>query len=274
VAFLSDVMQKLMRGILFDLDGVLYNSEESIAGAAETVGWVQSQNIPHLFVTNTSSRGRAALVDKLRRFGIGTELHHILTPCIAAAEWLKTRNDGKAALFINPKARIEFEGVTCLSEELETGARYIVIGDMGDAWDFGALNRAFRCLQANPEAMLIALGMTRFWRAHDGIRLDAGPFVAALEFATGRKALVLGKPAEPFFRVAAKRLGLPVDQIVMVGDDIETDIAGAQQAGLKSVLLRTGKFQPSDLQRDITPDAVLNSIADLPEWWERVIFGS
>jgi phospholysine phosphohistidine inorganic pyrophosphate phosphatase len=260
---------KLMRGILFDLDGVLYNSEEPIAGAAETVRWVQSQHIPHLFVTNTTSRGRAALVDKLRGFGIHAMLHQILTPCNAAAEWLKTRNDGKAALFINPEALIEFEGVPCISSDLETGVRYIVIGDMGEAWDFRALNRAFRLLQENPEAMLIALGMTRFWRARDGIRLDAGPFVAALEFATGRKALVLGKPAEPFFRAAVERLGLPACEIVMVGDDIETDIAGAQKTGLISVLLQTGKFRPADLERDITPDAVLQSIAGLPDWWGK-----
>jgi phospholysine phosphohistidine inorganic pyrophosphate phosphatase len=255
-----------MHGILFDLDGVLYNSEEPIAGAAETVGWIQAQNIPHLFVTNTSSRGRAALVDKLRRFGIRAELNQILTPCNAAAEWLKTRDDGKTALFINPEARIEFQDITCVSEEIETGVRHIVIGDMGEAWNFRTLNRAFRLLHANPEAVLIALGMTRFWHAEDGIRLDAGPFVAALEFAAGRKALVLGKPAEPFFRAAVERLGLPDNEIVMVGDDIETDIAGAQQAGLMSVLLRTGKFRSSDLERDITPDAVLKSIAELPKW--------
>jgi phospholysine phosphohistidine inorganic pyrophosphate phosphatase len=260
-----------MRGILFDLDGVLYNSEEPIAGAAETVRWVQSQHIPHLFVTNTTSRGRAALVDKLRRFGIRAERHRILTPCNAAAEWLKTRNDGKTALFINPEARIEFKGVPCISDELETEVRYIVLGDMGDAWDYRTLNRAFRLLQANPKATLIALGMTRFWHAQDGIRLDAGPFVAALEFAAGRKALVLGKPAEPFFRAAIERLGLPSCEIVMVGDDIETDIAGSQKAGLKSVLLCTGKFRPSDLERGITPDAVLKSIAGLPTWWERTI---
>jgi phospholysine phosphohistidine inorganic pyrophosphate phosphatase len=262
---------KTMRGILFDLDGVLYNSEEPIAGAAETVRWVQSQHIPHLFVTNTTSRGRATLVDKLCRFGIHAERHQILTPCNAAAEWLKMHNDGKTALFINPKARIEFEGVPCIADELETNVRYIVLGDMGDAWDFRTLNRAFRLLQANPEATLIALGMTRFWHAQDGIRLDAGPFVAALEFATGREAMVLGKPAEPFFRAAIERLGLPACEIVMIGDDIETDIAGSQKAGLKSMLLCTGKFRASDLKRGITPDAVLKSIADLPDWWERTI---
>jgi len=258
-----------MQGILFDLDGVLYNSETPIGGAAEAVGWVQEKGIPHLFVTNTTSRGRDALVEKLNRFGIRADASQILTPCIAAAEWIKKRNDGKTALFVAPKARTEFEQVVCLPEEAESGVRYIVIGDLGEAWNFHTLNRAFRLLHSNPEAVLIALGMTRFWHAHDGIRLDVAPFVAALERATGRKAMVLGKPAESFFRAAVDHLGLRASEIVMIGDDIQTDIAGAQQAGLSSVLLRTGKFREADLEGTIKPDAVLDSIADLPNWWGK-----
>jgi phospholysine phosphohistidine inorganic pyrophosphate phosphatase len=258
-----------MQGILFDLDGVLYNSETPIPGAAEAIGWVRARNIPHLFVTNTTSRGRAVLVEKLKRFEIQADLQQIMTPCVAAAEWLKKRGDGPAALFIAPKARMEFEQIPLLPEEAETGARYVVIGDMGDAWNYRTLNRAFRLLHSNPEAVLIALGMTRYWHAHDGIRLDAAPFVAALQYATGRKPLVLGKPAKPFFHAAVEHLCLPVNEIVMFGDDIETDIAGAQRAGLKGVLLRTGKYRPSDLAGSITPDAVLNSIRDLPQWWDQ-----
>jgi phospholysine phosphohistidine inorganic pyrophosphate phosphatase len=262
-------MDNAMRGILFDLDGVLYNSEEPIDGAAETVGWAQDNKIPHLFVTNTTSRGRDALVEKLLRFGIKAERHQILTPCVSAAEWLKRQNVCKAAFFVNPKARGEFEGIPCIAEEAESGADCVVIGDLGEAWDFRTLNRAFRLLHSNRDARLIALGMTRFWHAEDGIRLDVGPFAAALERATGRKALILGKPAKPFFQTAVSRLDLPPREIAMVGDDIETDIAGAQQAGLRGVLLRTGKFHPSDLNGPIFPDAVLNSIRELPSWWER-----
>jgi phospholysine phosphohistidine inorganic pyrophosphate phosphatase len=258
-----------MRGILLDLDGVLYDSETAIDGAAEAVLWIRSRNIPHLFVTNTTSRGRAALVEKLHRFGIPADSSQILTPCAAAAEWLKKHAEGPAALFVNPKALAEFEQVDRLPEEAEAGARYVVIGDLGDAWNFHTLNRAFRLLHSNPESVLIALGMTRFWHAHDGIRLDAAPFVAALERATGRNPLVLGKPAEPFFRAAADRLGLRASEIVMFGDDIETDIAGAQRAGLQGVLLRTGKFRESDLLSPVKPDAVLHSIRDLPAWWKQ-----
>lgn len=256
-----------MRGILFDLDGVIYNSETPIAGAAATIAWAQKEGIPHLFVTNTSSRGRMALVEKLHRFGIQTEENRILTPCAAAAEWLRNQKNGLTALFVDPKAREEFSEIPCLSEEAETGAQYVVIGDMGDGWDFHTLNRAFRLLHSNPEATLIALGMTRFWFAQDGIRLDAAPFVAALEHATGKKALVLGKPADSFFRMAIDRLHLPASEIIMIGDDVVTDIEGAQKAGLQAVLLRTGKFRPSDLDGTVMPNAVLNSIRDVPEWW-------
>jgi phospholysine phosphohistidine inorganic pyrophosphate phosphatase len=257
-----------MSGMLFDLDGVIYNAETPIEGAAQTIAWVQREEIPHLFVTNTSSRGRTALVEKLLRFGIRTEPDRIWTPCIAAAEWLRNQPDGLTALFVAPKAREEFSGVPCVKEEAETGAKYIVLGDMGEHWDYLTLNRAFRLLHSNPEAILIALGMTRFWQAQDGIRLDAAPFVVALEYATGKKALVLGKPAESFYRTAVERLSLSPSEITMFGDDILTDIGGAKKAGMNTVLLRTGKFQQSDLEGEITPDAVLNSIRDIPAWWK------
>jgi phospholysine phosphohistidine inorganic pyrophosphate phosphatase len=262
-------LENKMRGILFDLDGVLYNSEEPIDGAAHALAWVRTKHIPHLFVTNTTSRGRIALAEKLQRFGIQAEPNQIMTPCNSAAEWLRTQKDGKAALFVNPKARGEFEGVGCVPEEAETGARYVVIGDLGDAWDFLKLNRAFRLLHSNPEATLIALGMTPYWHAQDGLRLDAAPFVAALEYASGKKARVFGKPAESFFLTAVAQLNLLPDRTVMIGDGIETDIAGAQHAGLKAVLVRTGKFRPSDLEGIIKPDAVLNSVRDLPGWWKE-----
>ncbi len=260
-----------IRGVLFDMDGVLYNSDEVIEGAAETVQWVQARNVPHLFVTNTTSRGRASLVEKLRGFRIEADETRILTPCIAAAEWLRSKGGGMTALFVSSKAREEFEGLAFLPHDAETGAHYVVIGDLGDAWDFRTLNQAFRLLHSNPESILIALGMTRFWRAHDGPRLDVAPFVAALEHATGRKALVFGKPAVPFFNAAVERLCLPARAIVMVGDDINTDIAGAQKAGLKSVLVRTGKYRPSDIEGTIKPDAVLDSIRDFPDWIARFI---
>ncbi len=255
------------RGLLFDMDGVLYNGEEPIAGAASALQWVRQREIPHLFVTNTTSRGRTVLVEKLQRFGITATPDQILTPCRTATAWLKRQTPGMVALFVCAATRPDFSGVDCLPDDAETGASYVVIGDLGEGWDFRTLNRAFRLLQSNPEARLVALGMTRYWQRPDGLALDVAPFVAALEHATGRKPVVLGKPAPEFFHAATAQLGLPPQSVAMIGDDIQADIAGAQAAGLPGVLVRTGKFRDSDLHGRAQPDAILDSVADLPRWW-------
>ncbi len=258
-----------LRGILFDLDGVIYDAEQPIPGAAETLDWVRRSKIPHLFVTNTTSRPRSDLTAKLARFGIEARDEQVLTPAVAVAAWLRSQKPGKVALLLKPEAQCELDDTLPRVEAVaETGADYVVVGDLGADWTYTALNRAFRLLHYNPEAVLVALGMTRYWQAPDGISLDVAPFVAALEHATGRQAVVLGKPAQPFFHAAASRLDLPPSQVLMIGDDIAADVGGAQRAGLRGGLVRSGKFRPLDLAGEIRPDVVLNSVADLPAWWE------
>ena len=256
-----------MRGILFDLDGVLYNGEQPIPGAAETVEWARKESIPHLFVTNTTSRSRADLAAKLARLGIPGNQEQILTPCAAAASWLRDEQPEALALFVTPLAKTEFAEFRVLDDSAESGATHVVVGDLGEAWDFKTLNRAFRLLHSNANAKLVALGMTRYWQSPDGPALDVAPFVVALEHATGREAVVMGKPAQPFFEAAVSRLNLSAGEVLMIGDDITGDVAGAQNAGLVGALVRTGKFRPADLEGDTAPYAVFDSIADLPRWW-------
>ena len=162
----------------------------------------------------------------------------------------------------------EFGATPRLDPSAESGAAAVVLGDLGEGWDFRTLNRAFRMLMAEPQPALLALGMTRYWRAADGLRLDVAFFVRGLEHASGAEALVLGKPAPAFFAAALASLGSTADETVIVGDDVVGDVAGGQRAGLKGVLVRTGKFRPADLEGEIRPDAVLDSIADLRAWWE------
>jgi HAD superfamily hydrolase (TIGR01458 family) len=184
----------------------------------------------------------------------------VLSAASAAALWLARQPRGGVALFTTPELREEFAG-------LDEGTRYVVIGDLGEAWDFAKLNRAFRLLMADPQSQLVALGMTRYWQTETGLSLDVAPFVAALEHATGRRAVVLGKPAKEFFLAGASRLGLPPEHVLMVGDDIRADVEGALGAGLKAALVKTGKFREADLGGDVRPDLVLDSVADLPGRW-------
>jgi HAD superfamily hydrolase (TIGR01458 family) len=256
--------------VLLDLDGVVYVGDQPVPGAADTIDWLEREGIPHLFLTNTTSRPRERVVAKLAGLGISVRAAQILTPSVAAVAWLRSRGLTRPAVFVPKATAAEFADLDPLPDEAVHGAGAVVIGDLGEDWSFVTLNRAFRLLMDDVEAPLVALGMTRYWRAEDGLRLDAGAFVRALEYAAGRSAVVVGKPAPLFFGAAVEALQLAADEVVMVGDDIQTDVTGAQQSGLTGVLVRTGKFGESDLGGGTTPDAVLDSLADLPGWWRGV----
>lgn len=258
-----------MRGVLLDLDGVLYVGEQAVPGAVDAVEWLRRHSIPHLFLTNTSSRPRSSLVAKLAGIGVDVTEADVLTPAVAAASWLRASCPGRPALFVPEQTSAEFADLEPLPAGAGDEAASVVVGDLGEAWDFPTLNRAFRLLMGEPRPALVALGMTRYWRAADGLRLDAGAFVRALEYASGVEAVVMGKPAAAFFAAAVRRLDLPSEDVVMVGDDVRADVDGAQRSGLAGVLVRTGKFTEADVHGDVTPRAVLESVADLPSWWEQ-----
>ena len=256
-----------MKAILIDLDGGLYTGENAIEGAAEVISWCIDAAIPHLFLTNTTSRPRTALVDKLAGFGIVTNPDDFLTPAVAAMQWLSNNITGNIALFIPDATRDEFADFQQCDDNSEHDAQAVIVGDLGEGWNFKTLNRAFRLLMNNPDTKLIALGMTRYWRAEDGLRLDAAPFVKALEHASGREAIVLGKPSKEFYSSALDRLGCGASDTIMIGDDIRGDIEASQNTGIRGLLVKTGKFQQTDLDQGIKPFDVIDSIADLPGWW-------
>jgi HAD superfamily hydrolase (TIGR01458 family) len=191
----------------------------------------------------------------------------ILTPPVAATRWLAANVSGPVALFVPPATASEFAPLELADMESTGQVAAVVIGDYGEHWTYDALNRAFRWLMQEPSPALVALGMTRYWRAADGLRLDTAPFVAALEHATGQQAIVLGKPAAAFFEAALGMLGASAAETVMVGDDIRSDIGGARASGIRGLLVRTGKFRPDDLAGDTRPAATLESFAELPAWW-------
>jgi len=257
-----------LRALLIDMDGVLYQGEQAVPGAREVLEWLDSNAVPHLFLTNTSSRPRSALVDKLARLGIDTDRERILTPPVAATRWLSEHVSGPVALFVSPPTRVEFAGIEIADSQTTGPVAAVVIGDYGTNWTFDALNQAFRLLMQEPEPVLVALGMSRYWLAEDGLRLDTAPFVVALEHAAGRKAVVIGKPAAPFFEAALARLEATPAGTCMIGDDIRGDIGGAQALGIGGLLVKTGKYRPEDLRGDIQPLAVLDSVAHLPGWWQ------
>jgi HAD superfamily hydrolase (TIGR01458 family) len=251
----------MTRAVLLDLDGVLYVEEEAVPGAAEAVGRLRAMDVALRFVTNTTTRPRSATLARLAGLGIEVPEDELLTPVVLARQLCAERGHERVALLVAPGTEEEFAGLQPV--EGEEGADAVIVGDLGDGWTYAALNRAFRLVMDGAE--LIALQRNRFWRRADGLSLDAGPFVAALEYATGRDATVVGKPSAAFFGQVLEDLGVDAEGAVMVGDDIETDIGGALGAGLRAVLVRTGKFRADVVEASgIEPTAVVDSIADVP----------
>ena len=241
---------------LFDLDGVFYNDTQPIPGGAEVVAQFRTQGVPFRFVTNTTSKGRDSLARKLRSFGVSAEASEIFCPAVAASTFLREQG-ASGVFFTSDDTRAEFDNV----RENLSQPDYVVLGDLGDEWTYAKLNQALRYLLNG--AQLIALGMSRYWRANDGPRLDVGPIATAFSYATGQPPIVLGKPARDFFLMAALDMQVDAAECAMVGDDIVTDIGGAQAAGMQTILVRTGKFRPQDLDGAIKPDVMIDSIADL-----------
>jgi len=254
--------------LLIDLDGVIYQGDKLIAGAVDAINWINTEGIQYRYVTNTTSRSRLKLLHKLEQLGINARLEDIFTPIIAAMQWLNNHQVKNAALFVPEDALSDFKEIGQPGSTTGSEADAIVIGDLGDEWDYSLLNRAFRLLMHESRPVLIALGMTRYWRAADGLRLDVAPFIKALEYAASCKAKVIGKPSIDFFKLALNSFEEIPRTAIMIGDDIVGDIQGAQKAGINTILVKTGKFREQDLATDIKPDVTLESIANLPEWWQ------
>ena len=254
-------------GLLIDLDGVIYQDEHIIPGALETLDWIRQKQIPHLFVTNTTSRSRSTLLGKFDRFGFAAELAELMTPIVAAKQYLASQGHRRIAAFVTPDAAREFNEVEMIPTHSQQSVDAVVIGDLGEAWNYQQLNDAFRLLMQEPRPQLIALGMTRYWRGRGGLLLDVAPFVRALECAAACEAVVVGKPAPAFFDAALSELQCSAAQTFMIGDDISSDTDAAQKCGIRAIQVRTGKFREADLNGSIEPFVLLDSIADLPGWW-------
>ena len=260
---------KTSRGLLIDLDGVIYQGGRLIPGAIETLEWIKRQRVAHLFVTNTTSRPRAALLDKFETLGFSAAIDEVMTPVVAALQWLEAQRLRRVALFVPDATQSEFAKLEIADVERDQPVDAVIVGDLGEDWSFHRLNRAFRLLMQEPQPRLVALGMTRYWRGKDGLQLDVAPFIKALEHAAACEAIVVGKPAAAFFEAALAGLRCAAGQALMVGDDIVGDVGAAQACGIHGLQVRTGKFRPSDLEGSIEPFAVIDSFADLPAWWQQ-----
>jgi HAD superfamily hydrolase (TIGR01458 family) len=245
-------------GLLFDLDGVLYVGKEVIPGAIETIARLR-ENFTCRFITNTSTLSLASLQHKINALGFDIAPEEIISAPQAALRYLEQQADPTCRLLLAEDVKRDFAHLP----QSDITPRFIVVGDIGDAWSYTLLNELFGNLMNG--ARLIAVHKNRFWQTEHGLQLDIGAFIHGLEYASGSEAVIIGKPSPAFFQVALDDMGLSRDGVLMIGDDIDSDVGGAQAAGLKAALVRTGKYRQAYAEASaIKPDYVMDSIADLP----------
>jgi HAD superfamily hydrolase (TIGR01458 family) len=250
---------------LLDLDGTLYAAGAALPGAPGTLERLRRERKPFRLVTNTTSRSRAMLVERLRGYGFQVRPEEIFSATLAGAALAREAGYRVLAPFLPQPALEDLAGFELVGGV--TGRRgvpeAVLLGDLGETWSYALLQEAFEYVMAG--AAIVALSRDRYWQRGEGLALDAGPFVRALEYATGVEARVAGKPSPAFYTAALASLGLEVSgRTVMVGDDLWSDVEGAQRAGLQGWLVRTGKFREDTLRDSgITPDRVLSSVAAL-----------
>lgn len=247
-------------GVLFDLDGVIFQGDSLIPGAKDVTLKLQAARIPYRFITNTTRMTKNNLVNMLGKMDFSVTAEEIFAAPHAAVEYCKLKGYKHISLIVpDEKMEEDFSFFHLVDEKPEA----IVVGDMGKLFTFDLLNRLF--LNIINGAELIAMHKNRYWKSASGLTLDLGAFISALEYAAGKSAVIVGKPDPNLFKFAIYDWGLPENSIYVVGDDLDGDIGGAHNAGMKSVLVKTGKFKEENLERsEIKPDHIINSVADLP----------
>jgi len=253
-------MNKLahIKGILFDLDGVLYVGSKRITGSLEAINRVRNSGKKCRFITNTSTLSRGSLQRKLEKLGFKIMLEEIISAPQAAKIYLQQFADPVCHLLLADDVKSDFNSFRQSLNHVD----FVIIGDIGNAWSYKMLNDVFNLLINGAE--LIAIHKNRFWQTEHGLQMDVGAFIAALEYASGKSAVLIGKPSDDFFQMALNDMALSANEVAIIGDDIDSDVGGGQNAGLTGILVKTGKYRKEYADKsEIVPDLVLDSIADL-----------
>ena len=241
----------MIEGIFFDISGVLLDGAELLPNADKAINYIEEKNLPYRLITNTSQQPRSKIVKQLQDAGINILEDHVYTAPLAAKATLRSHNFRPFCL-IHRGLKPEF------SDFAQKDPNAVIIGDAADDFNYANLYHAFRlCLGGAP---LIAIGHNKYFKKSGDFFMDAGPFVEAIEYACDIEAVITGKPSVDFFSQVLASIQLKPEQVALIGDDIYGDIQGAINAGLKSRLVRTGKYRDGDENKTAPKAIVVNDV--------------
>jgi len=243
--------------LLLDLSGVLYEGQNTVPGAIEAVDWARQAGLTLRFVTNTATDTPATILNRLSGMGFDVHETELFTAPMAAKAYIREKRLRPYCL-LHPALMDDF------SELGDRDPNCVVLGDAREALNYDNLNAAFRvCMEG---ATLIGIGMNKFFKDDEGLKLDAGPFIRALEWAADTEAVIMGKPSQDFFDQVVASTGFNPSDCLMIGDDLKGDVEGAIHAGLQACLVRTGKFQDDDANHLPADAGIIDSIDALQDW--------
>lgn len=250
-----------MAGVLLDIEGVLLTSSTALPGAARAVEELRRLDLPVRFVTNTTSVTSARIAATLVQAGIDVRAGELFTATAVTASYLQEEHPDARCLVLNDGANADLAGIR-MADPDDTTAEVVVIGGGGPSFGWKQMNVALNCLLDG--ASLMAMHGAPVWRTGEGYCLDGGAYVRMLEEASGVTAVIAGKPAPHMFLAAARSVDADPADLLMVGDDLHSDVLAAQAVGMVGVQVRTGKFRQQQLDSSpVDPDHVIDSIADL-----------
>lgn len=250
--------------ICIDLDGTLYLGDKPIEGAKYALEYLKKNGHKVTFASNTISSMPEEIILNLNNMGFQADINKLITPISVAKNYFKTSGLEKIFFIIREEMK---EKLGMYFEIEEKYPQAIVIADEPGAVPFKSIEKAFRIL-LNNDINFFTLAMNRFYKLPDGeMKMDLGPQVALLSYATGKEPVNLGKPSEIFFKYALGNF----EDAIMVGDDVEFDIKGAMDINIKGILVKTGKYDDVFFHNSgIEPTKIINSIEDLPEAIDRI----
>ncbi|XP_014270964.1 phospholysine phosphohistidine inorganic pyrophosphate phosphatase [Halyomorpha halys] len=251
------LLQAPIKGILLDISGVLKDGSQSIPGSVEAVKSLQSAKIPFRLVTNETSRPIKTILSTLKTLGFEVTEKDLICPVPAVIKILK-KDNLRPFLMIHPEVIPDFGDIDT------SNPNCVVMGDAAECFHYKFLNECFRKLMGMKNPILFSLGQGKYFRDDDGLALDVGPFCKAIEYATGVKAIVVGKPSPQYFLDAVSELKLQPNEVVMIGDDVVSDVGGAQNCGLRGVLVRTGKYmrETDEPHKSVVPDGIVDNLQE------------
>ncbi len=245
------------KALLIDLEGVVYQDGHAISGSISFIRYLDKINFPYLFLTNTTTMPRKDISKKLSKMGLKINTEKIITPLVSTYNYLKKNKISSIALYCNQKCKEDFVGFNINHQSPDA----VIIGDLHKKFSWNKLNEIFQISLSSRK--LIAFHKNKTGTRDGLLGLDLGPYVKALEYALGRNFMLMGKPNKNFFQTAIDQLGLNPKDILMIGDDINVDIGGAQKINLQTCLVKTGKYGKQPNTKAIKPSYLVPKLSHI-----------